>query len=341
MKLLSQLLRRVGTAHKAGLSMVAVWGREAKRGGPTQQLQITRVSEHLAAGDSLADALAAGGDYFPPLIRDLVDIGERTGRLDDVLLTLADHYDYLLTLRRSFLMGILWPAIQLVAAIMVIGILIGVLGAIGGTGLDGKPIDVLGFGVTGKWGVILYFWLVGAAFVTIGLPIFAILRGWLGPAPMRVAMQVPVIGGVLRTAALARLAWTLSMSLDAGVDAMRAIRLSLRSTDNIYYTSRGHLAEQAIREGKEFHEALRAMGVFPDDFLHTLETAELAGTPGEGLQRLANDYRERTKSSAKILTAVATFGTWALVASILLVLIFRGFTVLYLNPLKQLTEFKF
>lgn len=325
---------------KAGVSTRMVWEREAQHGAPLHRHQLAIVSQRIGEGESTAEALAACGGYFPPLACDLVDVGERTGRLDEVLLLLAEHYEHLLELRRVFLFGILWPAIQLGAAIGIIGMLIGILGAIGAKDFDGHPVDVLGLGFVGTSGVIAYLFLVGLLLGGITVLSMALLRGWLGPGPMQVAMRVPVVGHCLQTAALSRFAWTLSMSLDAGLDAMRALRLAMRSTQNIYYTVHHATAESVLQEGREFHEALRATGVFPVEFLQALETAELAGSPGETLQRLANDYREQAKRAAKALTVAATFATWILFAGIMVTLIFRLFFIFILGPLRAASSFR-
>jgi type IV pilus assembly protein PilC len=316
-KPLAQLLRRIGTSLRAGIDTRTLWEKESQRGVAGQCEPLAKVSAAIAGGNSLAAGLRACGDYFPSLVCDLVDVGERTGRLEEVLLMLADHYDHLLDLRRAFLMGIIWPAIQLGVAVGVIGLLIWVMGALGG------GVDILGFGLVGTSGLIKYLLLVGVVAGVITWFVLALFRGWLGPKPMELALQIPVIGGCLKTAALSRFAWTLSLTLDSGLDAQRAIRLALRSTQNAYYTAHTEAAERAIRAGREFHEALSATGVFPGEFLSSLETAELAGTPGETMQRLANEYRERAKTSAKALTVASTIAVWGLVAAALIFLIFR------------------
>ncbi len=332
---LAQLLRRVGTSLKAGLDERTIWERESRQGSPIQREQLAEVSRRIAAGDSCAEALAACQGYFPSLACDLVEVGERAGCLDNVLFLLADHYEHLLDLRRTFLIGIAWPAIQLAAAIGIVGLLIWITGFIGGMSPGGKPIDVLGFGLVGTWGLIKYLFLVGSVLGTIAFLVVALMRGALGPRPLQLAMQVPVIGGCLRAFALSRLAGTLSITLDAGVDALRAMQLSLRSTQNAYYTSHCEAAEGMIRDGHEFHEALRVTGVFPADFLHSLETAELTGTPGETLDRLAKDYRQRAQTAAKALAVAASFAIWVLVAGLLVLLIFRIFMVSYLGPIQE------
>lgn len=331
---LTQVLRRVGTSVRAGLDLRTIWRKEMERGSPTHRQQAARVSERIAAGDSLADAIKACGGYFPQLTCDLVEVGEKTGRLDEVVLGLAEHYEHLLDLRRTFLMGILWPAIQLGAAVFIIGLLILIMGMIPSS----APVRILGF-EAGTKGLITYIFFITGIVAAIAWVVLAVRRGWFGPKPIELAMRVPVIGGCLQTAAVSRLAWTLSLALDAGMDARRSIKLALRSTQNAYYTSQMDAVDTKIAEGREFHEALSATGVFPDEFLSSLETAELSGTHGESLARLANDYRDRAKATARTLTMVASFAVWGLVALLIVFVIIQFFMTFYMAPYQEALDF--
>ena len=114
--------------------------------------------------------------------------------------------------------------------------------------------------------------------------------------------------------ALARLAWTLSLALNAGIDARRAIRMALQSTQNRYYTQHTAEVDAVIVRGGQFHEALRRSGAFPEEFLTALENAEITGTESESLTRLSEDYQQRAETATLALTVAASFAIWALVA---------------------------
>ncbi|TVS16613.1 MAG: hypothetical protein EA424_13965 [Planctomycetaceae bacterium] len=330
---LARMLQRVGVSLQAGVDLRQVWDKEAQRGTPAYRHRATIVRDRIAAGDSLAESLAACSDYFPPLVRDLVDVGEKTGRLDEVLIGLAQHYEHLMFLRRTFLFGIAWPGLQLVMALGVIGLLIFVLGMIGG-GAGGEPVDILGFGLVGGRGLVIYAMLVSLVFAFGALAGVALLRGWLGTTPLQIAMQVPVIGNYLQTSALSRFAWTLALTLDSGLDARHAMKLSLRSTQNPFYKAAMNQVDTALLEGREFHESLRATGMFPDEFLDSLEAAEIAGTPGTTMSHMAEDYRNRAAAAAGGLTMAATVGVWVTVGVFLVLMIFR-LALFYLGTLNE------
>ncbi len=165
----------------------------------------------------------------------MVALGEATGKLDAVFLRVADHYDHRLKLRRLFLAGITWPMIELALAVVVVGFLIWVTGAIGQMAgrTTGEPKDILGLGLMGTQGLLIYSAGVTAVVFLTFLFIRAVGRGWFWTGPLqRGALLIPGLGHALRMLALERMAWTLAMTIDSGMDACRAVGLALRSTGN-------------------------------------------------------------------------------------------------------------
>ena len=324
LKMLAKMLHRVGTSLRAGIDARTVWEKEATFGSTTYRQHARRVYEGIASGDTLAESMSNCDGYFPPLTCTLVDVGENTGRLDDVLPGIAEHYENLLVLRRSFLIGIAWPVIEMVVGILVVGFAIWIVGALASSA-GGAPVDILGLGLVGTSGALTFFGLVATVLAGTIVFVLALVRGALGPIPLQLAMRIPVIGNCLRNAALSRMAWTLSLTLDSGIDARRAMQMALRSTENVYYTSRMETIDSAIVAGREFHEALRETELFPGDFVNSLEMAELSGTHGESLERLAQDYRIRAQTAGKALTVAATVGIWLFFGLIIIFFIFRFF----------------
>ena len=67
----------------------------------------------------MARAMLDSGKYFPPLLVQMVHVGESSGRLDRTLLELAEHYDHRISTRNEFLRGIAWPVIELLMAVFI------------------------------------------------------------------------------------------------------------------------------------------------------------------------------------------------------------------------------
>ncbi len=254
--------------------------------------------------------------YFPVLAVRMIRAGEETGRLDTVLLRLADHYEHLFSVRREFLSAITWPMVELGIALGVIGLLIVITGML-------DTVDLLGFGLVGTRGLVIYLLILAAVGITLVLLIYALQHGFFGTGPWRVAMKLPMVGKAIETAALSRFTWTLSATLDTGMDVRYAIRTALESTVNPVYQDVVERCERHVAEGNEIHTALRSARVFPPELVDMVEAAEIAGTLTESLNHIAKQYEEQARFAAQVSARILAFLVWLLVAVLIIALIFR------------------
>ncbi len=328
------MLRRLGTGLNAGVAVVRLWELESSRGAAAQQEAAESVRQGITGGGGLAESMAKCNGFYPPTILQLVDIGERTGKLESVFHRLADHYDHQVKVRRTFLQSIAWPGFQLGFAIMIIGLLIWIIGALLPRDIDGEPIDILGFGLYGNKGLLIYLFIVGSVGGVIALVIAGLAKDWFGPKPLLFAMKIPVIGKCLETIAMSKLAWTLSLTQESGIDARRTMAMALRSTQSPHYTRFVERADKVILHGGEFHEALGKTGVIPDELLDTLAASEIAGTQAESMSRLSREYQQRAEGSMRLLAGLASGAVWLFVAALIIMMIFRLF-LFYLGAITE------
>jgi len=244
--------------------------------------------------------------------------------MDDILNRLADHYEHQVRLKRVFLAALAWPAIQLAAAAAVVGLLIWIMGmgSLGGA-------DLLGFGPTfmGTRGLLIYLLLLGTTVAAVAMLVEGIRRGMFWAKPIqRLALKIPVVGKCLRTISLARLTWTMHLTLNVAMDFRRLLPIVLQSTGNDYYISQTDKIVQQISAGSEIHEAFRSSGVFPEDFVHEVEVAEQSGRLVESMGRLSRQYEEQAQTALSTLAVIAGFAVWGLVAAVIIFLIFRIFS---------------
>ncbi len=78
-----------------------------------------------------------------------------------------------------------------------------------------------------------------------------------------IVQRIPTLGTALSTLGLSRLSMTLSMLLNAGVEAKRSTKQAFLSTGNFYYISGMDRALDTIGRGESFGEAFAAANVFP------------------------------------------------------------------------------
>lgn len=329
---LIQLCQRVSTAVRSGVDARRVWEIEERHATGPHKQALAVIGQHVARGSTVAEGMQAAGGYFPPLLVQMVAVGEQTGQLDEVLARLARHYQHLADMRRAFWTGIAWPLFELTFAVVIIGFLIFILGVIGNA-RGGEPLDVLGLRLVGTTGAIAWFLICGLVATAIALAVLSVARGWFGPQPVLAAMRIPVLGKCLEALALSRLTWALALALESGMDARRAVTLAIRSAQNPYYESSLPRVTAGIRANRQFHESFADGGVFPVEFLQQLEVAEVAGTTSESLLRLAQEYEDRARQALRVLTGIATVAVMLLVFGLIIFVIIMMAWHLYMKPI--------
>jgi type II secretory pathway component PulF len=324
---LEKICYRLGASLKAGIPILQVWENETQMLRGRSRRSFDNVFAMLQKGDALADGLAAERS-FPPMLIEMVRAGEETGQLDQALLKLADHYRAIVRMKRTFLRGVTWPVLQLIAAVSVISALFLVLHVLQSrvSGLVAPDVFLLGLSPLGNlllfWGVLILLTVVGF------LVVKGIRSGWFGTLPMRVALAIPLLGGTIKSLALSRFAWVLGTAVDAGINAQKAIRLGLRSTQNRFYQNHESSIVASVVDGNDFLTALSQSGAFPSDLLQAVQAGELTGQLTESLERLSDDYREESALNLQRIGQISGFGIFMTVGTLMaltIMLMYAGY----------------
>lgn len=115
--------RTLGALTKGGVTILdALAVVRDTLGNEVLAREVDHVAEKVKRGESLADPLEQSG-YFPPLLVQIVAIGEQTGKLDELLLNAAETFDTDADAAISRFMS-LFPAVLILVLAIVIGFVI-------------------------------------------------------------------------------------------------------------------------------------------------------------------------------------------------------------------------
>ncbi len=90
---ISRFTRTLGTLLNSGVSIIDALQVTARTSGnKVLELGIYRTLESISGGQTIADPLRATG-VFPPMVIQMIAVGERTGGLADMLVKISDFYD--------------------------------------------------------------------------------------------------------------------------------------------------------------------------------------------------------------------------------------------------------
>src|SRR5215204_985778 len=191
---------------------------------------VGKLLERVRDGSTLADAMAREGDAFPSVCISMVRAGEEGGALREVLTRAADFLVRSEAIRQKVISALIYPAmLMLVAAGSIVLVLTFVLPQFEAMFQDaGSKLPAATRLVMAASTALREYWWVLLAAVGIfagGLQ-FMMRRPAVMAMRDRLALRLPILGGLLTRFESARFCRSLGVLLANGVPASRALALS-------------------------------------------------------------------------------------------------------------------
>jgi type II secretory pathway component PulF len=280
--------------------------------------------ERLGEGSSLSQAMADFPAVFDPSSINLIQAGEATGSLNDVLGRLIAHFTEQKELRRQLLTALAYPAFMLVVSGgVIIFILLFLMPRLESLlhSLGGKlPLStklLVGFS-----GFALHYGLI-----LIGAVVFGAITFWrwrqskVGRAKTDIWMlNIPVVGPFLVSQTVLAFSQTLSVLLENGINASEALRMTERQITNTLHRLAFKEATERVLEGEALSRALQRTGFLPPLVLDQLAVGENTGNIVPSLKKISNNYRkvisEQLNAFTKVLASVVLLSVFAFVGFI-------------------------
>jgi general secretion pathway protein F len=300
------LTRQLSTLLGAGLTVEQTLTALIEQAESQQERRmLASVRGDVLAGQSLARALARHPGTFPELYRTLVDAGERSGRLPDVLQRLADYTEESAALRGKVTLAFVYPAIvTLVAMVVVVGLLVFVVPQV--VRVFENTQQALPFLTRAliwisefvrDWGLVAAGALVAAAVVArSAMRAPAVRMKW-----HRLLLRVPVFGPVHRTVNAARLASTLAILVGSRVPLRTALRAGEGTVASLPMREALAEAGQRVEEGASLSRALGVSRLFPPLMVHMIASGEASGKLAEMLERTSNQQARELERRVGVL----------------------------------------
>jgi len=328
---LAMFCRRMGTGLQAGVDILRLLESESRAGNSRHHQAMTDLASGIRKGDSLAESMKKRPDYFPNLLIQLVHASELSGRMESMFSYMADYYEQLKQTRQQFLQKITWPLIQLTLAIGIIGVVILIQAVL----TPNTSYDATAIGLRGYSGFVIYCLVVALTAGFIGLLTYALWKNWFQchKTLMPLVQRIPQLGTALVTLGLSRLSVTLSMLLNAGVDARYAVKQAFLATGNHYFIGGMPEAVAEVGKGASFGDAFEKSAVLPKEFVDAVRTGELSGSETETLDYMAQQYQQRAAAALNVLATIASVVIWLgivfLIGFMILRMAFQYLNLLY------------
>ncbi len=301
--------RQLTTMIEAGMPLVQILDiLGAQSDNKIFARQILAVKESVESGSTLSGAMAMHPRTFDELYTNMVQAGETGGILDTILQRLATYMEKMVSLKRKIKGAMIYPAtIVSVAVIVTMILLVFVI-----------PVFAelfVSFGKALPWPtqfvINLSNFTVAWLHVIIALAIAAVVairqtyktnRGhlWID----RFLLRVPVIGGLLLKASIARFTRTLGTLVSAGVPILDSLSITSRTAGNRVVEQAGFAVRESITQGKTMAEPLIESGVFPPMVCQMIGAGEMTGALDQMLSKIADFYEDEVDTAVATLTSL-------------------------------------
>ena len=266
------------------------------------------VSKSLKEGSQLSKAMLDQEGMFPDLLIRMVQAGEKTGKLDEVLEKMSEHYTKELKTSRQIQGAMIYPAVlAFLAVAAVLALLYVVIPSFSGIfEQSGMAMPLPTRIVLAASNFVRSYWYI--LFGVTGILVFLFLRYRSTEAGRyqldRLKLNLPVIKGPMQKIVTARFASTLAILTSAGIPLVEAIESAAATTNNAVVIEKMKIANEGLQKGERLTGMITATGLFPPMMLSMVKIGEESGSLESMLVKTSDYYEEELETAIKQLLSL-------------------------------------
>ena len=266
------------------------------------------LKQEVMEGRSLSDAMAKQPVVFSDLYRNMVQAGEQSGALVEVLKRLASHFERFAEVQSKFMSALIYPIIvACVGVVIIIFFMTFMLPKFMSifTGLN-VPLPLATkvlmnfsqfFAKPTNW---IVMGLVGSVAVVVWVRFRATPEGKRKIDSWK--MNAPIVGKVVQLNLFGQFARTLSTLLVNGVPVLLALKITEEIVPNTIVKEAIARTREQVTDGKTIAQPLGQSKLFPQLMIDLLKIGEETGDVPGALQNIAETYENELSLQLRVLT---------------------------------------
>lgn len=306
---LAQFAEQLAAMLEAGLPLVlSLEALKDQTSDPVFGLVIAEIRSDVSTGTSFSDALRKFPNVFPNFFISMVEAGEASGALAELMQKVAEYLVGSSRLAKKVKSALTYPAAVIGLAVVLVNVLLifvipvfADMFASFGAALP-APTQLL---IT-----VSNFLRDNVLFIIIAL--FVMWRLWARFVKTHsgrvfkdsLLNRVPIVGPFLKKIAIARFTRTYSTLLRAGVPILKAIDICGSVTDNTFVEDACVNLSRHITQGGQMSEVLQNEPYFPKLVTHMARAGEQAGAVETMMDKVANFFDIEVEKTVANLTSL-------------------------------------
>lgn len=257
---------------------------------------ITEIEDDVKRGEMLSHSMAKYPDAFPKLLVSMVESGEASGNLDEMMLRMAIHFEKENKINSKVKSAMIYPIVlAVIATVAVIVIMMFVMPTFqemfeeSNTPLPGITSFLISLSTFMRRNII-YIVLVIAVIVVAVTRFKKTTKGY--EFFSKIKLKMPIIGILTQKTVTSRFTRTMSTLLSSGISMMEAIPIIKSILNNKVAEDAMDEIRDKVMKGDGLSGPIRDSKVFPDMLASMIKVGEEAGSLDEMLEKTADYYDE-------------------------------------------------
>ena len=264
---------------------------------------IGEIYESVQSGRNLSEAFAEQRGVLPNIMISMIAAGEESGRLDEVMERLAEHFAKDAKVKNKVSSAMVYPKILAgLTAAIAIGLLTFLVPKVGVTIAElGGEMPGLTKALLAISGSLVKFWYIYLAVVGLLVYGFKLWRSSDKGAETwsKLMLKLPIVGKMTKMNASARFTRTVSTLLRSGISVLQAVEITEKSLDNVILQKKLEQARVEIRKGTSLSRSIRDITEFPPMIYAMVSIGEESGTLDAILEKAADYFEDEADAATQ------------------------------------------
>lgn len=268
---------------------------------------VGEIYEAIQSGRTISEAFKDQKAVLPSIMVSMVAAGEESGRLDEIMASLAEYFQKQSKLKNKVSAALVYPKILFVLTICItVGLLTFLVPGIAQTIKDlGGDLPALTKAVMAISDSMVHYWWV---YVIVVVSAVVLFKSWKNSEKGHyqwdaLMLKMPIVGKATKMNAAARFTSTVSTLLKSGISVLQAVEITGSSLDNVVLEKKLSEARLDIRKGTALSKAIKPITEFPPMIYAMTAIGEESGTLDNILEKASLFFEDEADSATAKMTA--------------------------------------
>jgi len=269
---------------------------------------LEEMHEDVKAGKLISEAMEKHKNAFPEFFRSMTYVGEMSGTLDKVLVSLADYFESDSKLKAKTKSAMVYPIMLLVMLVAVVMLMMIFVIPTFRDSLAALDVEMPALTMT----IFNFSEYLIANWMKIFLYVFAILFmiSMFGKTKKgryvydTIKLKIPIINNIQVNKASSKFARAFGLLIGSGMDIVEAMSIVSIVLGNKNIEKRFKVSAEAVTQGKTLTSALNEEKIFPDMLIQMISIGEKTDSIDEVLLKSCAFFDDLVERSLSRLTTI-------------------------------------